>query len=62
MFRASLERVMNFCRRTAARERLQTHPDRRAALFKRHMGSDKRFTLGDKEFCAEEVSSWCCVH
>ncbi|MEN4921820.1 molecular chaperone HscC [Achromobacter spanius] len=41
----------------AARERLQTHPERTAALFKRHMGSDKSFTLGGKEFRAEELSS-----
>ena len=40
-----------------ARERLQTHPERSAALFKRYMGSDKRFNLGDKEFRAEELSS-----
>ena len=33
----------------AARERLQTHPDRSAALFKRHMGSDKPFRLGDRD-------------
>ena len=41
----------------AARERLQTHPDRSAALFKRHMGSDKPFRLGDRDFRAEELSS-----
>jgi len=41
----------------AAHERLQTHPERTAALFKRHMGSDKLFQLGDKEFRAEELSS-----
>lgn len=41
----------------AARERLQTHPDRSASLFKRHMGSDKSFRLGGKEFRAEELSS-----
>lgn len=40
-----------------ARERLQTHPERTAALFKRHMGSDKSFTLGGKAFRAEELSS-----
>ncbi|KRC85678.1 2-alkenal reductase [Achromobacter sp. Root83] len=41
----------------AARERLQTHPERTAALFKRHMGSDKSFALGGKDFRAEELSS-----
>jgi molecular chaperone HscC len=41
----------------AARERRQTHPERTAALFKRHMGSDKSFVLGGKQFRAEELSS-----
>jgi molecular chaperone HscC len=41
----------------AARERLQTHPQLTAAIFKRYMGSDKRITLGDKEFRPEELSS-----
>ena len=41
----------------AARDRLQTHPERTASLFKRHMGSDKRFRLGTQEFRAEDLSS-----
>jgi molecular chaperone HscC len=41
----------------AARERLQTHPERTAATFKRHMGSDKRIRLGKREFRAEELSA-----
>jgi molecular chaperone HscC len=41
----------------AARERLQTHPERTAAVFKRHMGSDKRIRLGKREFRAEELSA-----
>ena len=41
----------------AARERLQTHPDKTAALFKRYMGSEKKVTLGDKTFRPEELSS-----
>ncbi len=41
----------------AARERLQTHPERTASLFKRHMGSDKVFRLGARDFRAEELSS-----
>ena len=40
----------------AARERLQTHPDRSAALFKRHMGSDKPFRQATA-ISAEELSS-----
>ncbi|WP_339938061.1 Hsp70 family protein, partial [Undibacterium luofuense] len=39
-------------------ERLQTHPERTAAVFKRYMGSDKKIRLGDKEFRAEELSSF----
>jgi len=41
----------------AARDRLQTHPDKTAALFKRYMGSDKTFTLGARTFRAEELSA-----
>jgi molecular chaperone HscC len=41
----------------AARERLQTHPDRSAAVFKRYMGSNKTLRLGQREFRAEELSS-----
>lgn len=42
----------------AARERLQTHPERTAAVFKRYMGSDKKIRLADREFRAEELSSF----
>ncbi len=41
----------------AARERLQTHPTSSAAVFKRHMGSNKLFTLGGRNFRAEELSA-----
>lgn len=41
----------------AARERLQTHPDLSAALFKRYMGSEKKIKLGQQEFRPEELSS-----
>ncbi|GAB3089612.1 Hsp70 family protein [Lysobacter terrae] len=41
----------------AARERLQTHPEKTVALFKRHMGSAKVFKLGNRTFRAEELSS-----
>ncbi|HIV71325.1 MAG TPA: molecular chaperone HscC [Candidatus Aquabacterium excrementipullorum] len=40
-----------------ARERLQTHPERSAAVFKRYMGSDKALRLGTREFRAEELSA-----
>lgn len=41
----------------AARERLQTHPDRSASLFKRYMGSDRTVRLGKRQFRPEELSS-----
>jgi molecular chaperone HscC len=41
----------------AARERLQTHPTHSAAVFKRHMGTNKLFTLGGRNFRAEELSA-----
>ncbi|MBV7483507.1 Hsp70 family protein [Bordetella sp. BOR01] len=41
----------------AARDRLQTHSDRTAALFKRHMGSDKPYPLGSRQFRPEELSA-----
>lgn len=41
----------------AARDRLQTHPDRTAAVFKRYMGSDKTLRLGRREFRPEELSA-----
>lgn len=41
----------------AARARLTTHPERTAAAFKRFMGSDKRYTLGEHRFTPEELSA-----
>jgi len=41
----------------AARERLQTHPARTAAVFKRYMGSDKSIQLGNRHFRPEELSA-----
>lgn len=41
----------------AARERLQSHPERTAAVFKRLMGSDKTIRLGKREFRPEELSA-----
>ncbi|MBV4415780.1 molecular chaperone HscC [Clostridium tyrobutyricum] len=40
-----------------AKERLITHPDMTASVFKRNMGSKKLFKLGNKEFLPEELSS-----
>ena len=41
----------------AARERLISHPHRTAACFKREIGSDKTYLLGDRAFRAEELSA-----
>lgn len=41
----------------AARERLHTHPRLTTQLFKRHMGSDRETTLGDRRFRPEELSA-----
>lgn len=41
----------------AARERLQTHPQQSAAVFKRYMGSDRKIRLGNREFRPEELSA-----
>ncbi|MDH1630912.1 molecular chaperone HscC [Pseudomonas mosselii] len=41
----------------AARARMTTHPQRTAAAFKRFMGSDKRFELGEHRFTPEELSA-----
>ena len=39
-------------------ERMQLCPETSAAVFKRSMGSDKKFELGSKSFTAEELSSF----
>jgi molecular chaperone HscC len=41
----------------AARERLQTHPERTAAVFKRYMGSERETKLDGRSFRPEELSS-----
>lgn len=41
----------------AAKERLQTHPDCTAAVFKRYMGSDHKIRLGKRQFRPEELSA-----
>jgi molecular chaperone HscC len=42
----------------AAKERLQTQPERTASVFKRHMGSDRITHLGPRGFRPEELSSF----
>lgn len=41
-----------------ARERLITHPDRTASVFKRSMGTDRLYALGSRSFRAEELSAF----
>ncbi|POQ02033.1 molecular chaperone HscC [Pseudomonas syringae] len=41
----------------AARERLQTHPEKTTALFKRYMGSAQKIRLGSATYRPEELSS-----
>lgn len=41
-----------------AKERLITHPDMTAAVFKRFMGTDKKYQLGEYDFTPEELSSF----
>lgn len=38
-------------------ERMVCHPNEVASVFKRSMGSDQKFKLGEKEFLAEELSA-----
>ena len=40
-----------------AKDRLISHPDRTAARFKRYMGTQKTFQLGDRVFRPEELSA-----
>lgn len=42
----------------SAAEQMLLHPERGASLFKRSMGSNKKFNLGGREFTAEELSSF----
>jgi len=41
-----------------AKERLVSHPDKTASVFKRSMGTKKEFNLGSQTFTAEELSSF----
>ena len=41
-----------------ARERLISHPDRTASVFKRSMGTDRLYPLGSRSFRAEELSAF----
>lgn len=42
----------------AAQNRLQTHPEKTAALFKRYMGNTKAIRFGNKDYLPEELSSF----
>lgn len=42
----------------AAKERLISHPDRTASVFKRYMGTDKKYSIGGKSYRPEELSAF----
>ena len=41
-----------------AKERLVSHPDNTASVFKRFMGTTKQYTLGEKQYRPEELSAF----
>ena len=41
----------------SAKERLATHPNETASVFKRYMGTSKKYHLGDKSYLPEELSA-----
>lgn len=41
-----------------AKERLISHPDQTAAVFKRYMGMNKEYVLGKKKYMPEELSAF----
>lgn len=41
-----------------ARERMALYPEQTASVFKRSMGSEKKYRLGKQEFSSEELSSF----
>ncbi|NLS01616.1 molecular chaperone HscC [Rhizobium sp. P38BS-XIX] len=53
----SLDRNGDILVGAAARERMVSHPQHSAAVFKRMMGTGRTSTLGDRSFRAEELSS-----
>ncbi|HPY42610.1 MAG TPA: Hsp70 family protein, partial [Thiolinea sp.] len=42
----------------AAQERLLTHPNSTASVFKRYMGTDRKLTLAKKPYSAPELSAF----
>ncbi|SNU05039.1 molecular chaperone HscC [Lachnospiraceae bacterium] len=54
----SVDEEDNFYVGKTAEERMRLYPNTSAAVFKRDMGSDKKYTLGKREFTAEELSSF----
>ncbi|HBZ03477.1 MAG TPA: molecular chaperone HscC, partial [Lachnospiraceae bacterium] len=54
----SVDEDDNFYVGKTAEERMRLYPNTSAAVFKRDMGSDRKYTLGTREFTAEELSSF----
>lgn len=53
----SIDKKNNVCTGVIAKEKLISHPEETAAMFKRDIGTDKKFTLSGKEYTAEELSA-----
>lgn len=45
----------------AARERLQTHPQLTAAVFKRYMGSERKSPSARSNSVRKSCRRWCCA-
>lgn len=54
----SLDESGNLLVGQIAKERLVTHPHLTAAIFKRYMGTEKKYSLGKYTFTPEELSSF----
>lgn len=53
----SIDHDGHVCVGKIAKERLASHPEHTAALFKRFMGTEKKYVLGGREYRPEELSA-----
>ncbi|MDE6602933.1 MAG: molecular chaperone HscC [Lachnospiraceae bacterium] len=54
----SVDENGEICVGAVAKERLISHPEASASSFKRHMGTNKTFTLAENDFTPQELSSF----
>lgn len=54
----SIDEAGAVCVGKIAKERLLSHPERTAPVFKRFMGTKKTYQLGEKSYCPEELSAF----